>query len=119
MRFLYTALAFFLLLLNLAMISSLAHFTPIGVKSGSEAPHVTLEINRNGPDTTSAAQISQPASASNSTQVESSLVTYFVNMISKMSVSHRVWILMSAGLVLILAIPDVAYLCKRVAHRKK
>ena len=123
MRFVYTALAFVLLLLNLAMISSLAHFTPVGMKASNESSHVTLEINHEGPDATSAAQISQPISASisvvDNSKVERSVFASFVEIISKMSMSHTVWILMSVGLILILAIPDVAHFYTKVVRKKK
>jgi hypothetical protein len=132
MRFVYTALAFFLLLLNLAMISSLAHFTP-GVmpgleKSANELSHVTLqinhvgEINRQKSDATSAASIVHPTASVlvvDNSKVERSAIKSIVEIISRMSMSHTVWVLMSAGLILILAIPDVTHLYSKVARKKK
>lgn len=123
MRFAYTALAFVLLLLNLAMISSLAHFTPLGMKSGNELSHVTLEINHEDPDATSVVQIVQPKSVSISvvenSKIERSVFKSFAEIISKMSMSHTVWILMSTGLILILLIPDVAHFYTKVVRKKK
>ena len=130
MRFVYTALAFVLLVLNLAMISSLAGLTPIGVTPGSESSHVVLELNNaalelnhEGRNVTSAAKLIQPKNESVSMEthvkIERSKFADFMDSICKMSMSHTLWILMSVGLVLILAIPDVADLYAKVKRNRK
>ena len=128
MRFINMALACALLLINLAMISSLAHFTPMSVKSEKGSSHVTLEINHVEADETSVVQPSivqivqpksVPVSVVGNSTVERSTHKSFSEIVSKMSMSHTVWILMSTGLILILAIPDVTHLYMKIARKKK